>query len=59
MLPATGTNRCDALPRNALELRVYGLMRSGNHAIIEWILGLFPAAKTCFLNNVDHGNKDP
>lgn len=47
------------MPINELELRVYGLMRSGNHAIIEWILSLYPGGKTCFLNNVEHGANDP
>jgi len=59
MLPAREPDKCDESPTNELELRVYGLMRSGNHAIIEWILGLFPGEKTCFLNNVDHGQNDP
>ncbi|MEZ5571389.1 MAG: hypothetical protein R3E64_05130 [Halioglobus sp.] len=47
------------MPVNELELRVYGLMRSGNHAIIEWLLSLYLGEKTCFLNNVDHGLCDP
>ena len=45
--------------RNRIEIRVLGLMRSGNHAIISWICGLYPDQKICFLNNVQHGDKDP
>ena len=44
---------------NFLELRVFGLQRSGNHAIIEWILDQHAGRRTCFLNNVGHGNQDP
>lgn len=44
---------------NFLEVRVYGLMRSGNHAIIEWIQNQYPGQITCFLNNVKHGDQDP
>jgi hypothetical protein len=46
-------------PTNFLELRVFGLQRSGNHAIIEWILDQHVGKRTCFLNNVGHGNQDP
>lgn len=46
-------------PTNFLELRVYGLQRSGNHAVIEWILDQHRGKRTCFLNNVRHGNHDP
>jgi hypothetical protein len=34
---------------NRLELRVIGMSRSGNHAIIDWILGQADG-RTCFLN---------
>ena len=44
---------------NFIEIRVYGLMRSGNHAIIKWIQDQYPGQITCFLNNVKHGNCDP
>lgn len=44
---------------NILEVRAYGLMRSGNHAIIEWIQNQFAGEITCFLNNVKHGDHDP
>jgi len=44
---------------NTIEIRVYGLMRSGNHAIIEWIQNQFPDQPKCFLNNVKHGNFSP
>ena len=39
------------------EIRVFGLKRSGNHAIINWILGMIP--NNCvFINNLS-GFKDP
>lgn len=44
---------------NFLEIRAFGLMRSGNHAIIEWIQNQFTGEATCFLNNVKHGDHDP
>lgn len=44
---------------NELEIRAYGLMRSGNHVIIQWIQNQFAGKATCFLNNVDHGDHDP
>ncbi len=44
---------------NFLELRVCGLMRSGNHAIIEWIMQQHAGQSVCFLNNVRHGDYDP
>ncbi|HEV8197235.1 MAG TPA: hypothetical protein VGP87_11380 [Gemmatimonadales bacterium] len=44
---------------NALELRVCGLQRSGNHAIISWVLEQFSGRKACFLNNIRHGDFDP
>jgi len=44
---------------NFLELRVYGLMRSGNHPIIEWIQQQHYGSITCHLNNVAHGDCDP
>lgn len=44
---------------NFLEIRAYGLMRSGNHAIIEWVQQQHSDYVTCFLNNVKHGNHDP
>lgn len=45
--------------RNFLEIRAYGLMRSGNHAIVGWIQNQFAGEITCFLNNVKHGDYDP
>lgn len=45
--------------RNFLEIRAYGLMRSGNHTIIEWIQNQFAGEVTCFLNNIKHGDFDP
>lgn len=34
-------------------------MRSGNHAVIEWILAQYAGRPACFLNNVQHGDRDP
>jgi hypothetical protein len=44
---------------NELELRVFGPVRSGNDAIIHWIVSLYPNEKACFLNNPEHGGADP
>lgn len=44
---------------NELELRVCGIQRSGNHAIISWIIQQFDGKRACFLNNVRHGDHDP
>jgi hypothetical protein len=44
---------------NELELRVCGIQRSGNHAIISWIIEQFAGKPVCFLNNVKHGDHDP
>ena len=44
---------------NSLEVRVCGLMRSGNHAIIEWVMNQYSGHSVCFLNNLNHGNLDP
>ncbi len=44
---------------NTLEIRVVGLMRSGNHAIIEWLMEQHSGHPVCFLNNVVHGDVDP
>lgn len=44
---------------NFLEVRAYGLMRSGNHAIIEWVQNQHSDQVICFLNNVKHGDHDP
>jgi hypothetical protein len=54
-----GTTVDGSTPTNFLELRVFGLQRSGNHAIIEWILDQHLGKRTCFLNNVGHGDQDP
>jgi len=45
--------------RNQLEIRVCGLQRCGNHAIIDWIIQQFKGRRVCFLNNVHHGDQDP
>lgn len=39
---------------NRVEMRVVGMSRSGNHAIIDWILAQSPGA-TCFLNCAEPG----
>jgi len=44
---------------NDLELCVYGLKRSGNHAIIYWLISLFPDLRTVFLNDVSQSKEDP
>lgn len=47
----------DTIPRNDLEIQVFGLQRSGNHGIISWITQQFED-KAYFFNNVSHF-KDP
>lgn len=42
-----------------LHIRVCGLQRSGNHAVIDWIIAQHKGKSNCFLNNVRHGNHDP
>lgn len=44
---------------NQHEFRVYGQMRSGNHAIIGWLIDQFAGQRVLFLNNVEHGGADP
>jgi hypothetical protein len=44
---------------NFIEVRVCGLQRSGNHALIAWAINQHRAKSSCFLNNVRHGNHDP
>ena len=44
---------------NFIEIRFYGLMRSGNHAIINWVQDQYEGEYTCFLNNVMHNGADP
>jgi hypothetical protein len=39
---------------NAVEIRVVGMSRSGNHAIIDWVLAQSPG-RTCFLNCAEPG----
>lgn len=41
-----------------LAVRVFGLRRSGNHAIIDWLCRNAPSAGTLFLNNCAPG-RDP
>ena len=42
-----------------LQLHICGLQRSGNHAIIDWIMAQHKEKKIVFLNNVRHGEFDP
>jgi hypothetical protein len=44
---------------NTIAIRTYGLMRSGNHAVINWIQNQYPGQSICFLNNVKPGPCDP
>jgi hypothetical protein len=44
---------------NNIEIRVFGLQRSGNHAIVSWIVEQYKGKKICFLNNVRHGDSNP
>jgi hypothetical protein len=39
---------------NETEIRVIGMSRSGNHAIVNWILAQWPG-RTCFLNCAEPG----
>jgi hypothetical protein len=39
---------------NETEIRVVGMSRSGNHAIVNWILAQWPG-RTCFLNCAEPG----
>lgn len=39
-------------PRNRLEIQVFGLRRSGNHALLSWLVANLPSPAH-FLNNVD------
>jgi hypothetical protein len=43
---------------NFIEIRAYGLQRSGNHALIAWAINQHKGKSSCFLNNVRHGNHD-
>lgn len=52
---ADGTQK----PVATLAIQVYGLMRSGNHAIIDWIKNQYPGQSICFLNNIALGPSDP
>ena len=45
--------------RSRVQIRVCGLQRSGNHAIISWIMAQHKAGPCVFLNNVRHGDSDP
>lgn len=44
--------------KNAYEIRFHGMRRSGNHAVIEWILGESPGV-VVHLNDVRSGCIDP
>lgn len=47
------------IKKNDLTLRVLGLQRSGNHAIIRWLISQFSDMNTIFANNVKHGDSNP
>lgn len=51
--------RESSMARNTIEIRVAGLQRSGNHAIIDWMIEQHRGKRICFLNNVVHGAEDP
>ena len=53
------TSKSKQVPKNNIEIRVIGQMRSGNHVIIDWLIGLYPGQSRCFLNNLSHGDLDP
>ncbi len=42
--------------RSQNEIRVFGIRRSGNHAIISWIVDNYPG-KVVFINNINYQNK--
>ncbi len=44
---------------NNIEIRFYGIMRSGNHALINWIMEQYGGKKICFLNNISPLADDP
>jgi len=43
---------------NECELCVFGMKRSGHHAVINWIMDQAPR-KSCFLNNLERYNENP
>lgn len=44
---------------NDLELCVYGVKRSGNHAIIYWLINLFRDRRVVFVNDASLSKADP
>lgn len=44
---------------NTLEVRVFGLQRSGNHAVLQWMMDQHRGRRIAFLNDVRHGDHDP
>jgi hypothetical protein len=52
------TSQQDSALQPAIVIGMYGLMRSGNHAIASWLLDQYPGRVACFLNNADPGT-DP
>lgn len=46
-------------PVNTLEVRTFGLQRSGNHAVLQWIMDQHRGHRIVFLNDVRHGDHDP
>lgn len=44
---------------NYIEIRAFGLQRSGNHAILSWVRSQHAGKPACFLNDIRHGDFDP
>lgn len=44
---------------NTLEVRAFGLQRSGNHAVLQWMMDQHRGHRIAFLNDVRHGDHDP
>lgn len=42
--------------RQKKEIRVFGIRRSGNHAIISWLIDNYPGS-VVFVNNINHHNQ--
>ncbi|RQH23984.1 hypothetical protein D5R40_30320 [Okeania hirsuta] len=42
--------------RQNKEIRVFGIRRSGNHAIISWLIENYPGS-VVFVNNINHHNQ--
>lgn len=55
----TSAKHSSTEPTTEIAIRAYGLMRSGNHAIISWIENQYPGQSICFLNNIKLDSTDP